>query len=169
MTDSRTLNIPKPLLLLYSPCNWLISISLRRIKRKDGRQVYHLDIRVPDLAQPGRTVRIIRSLRTTERAEAQRRYHALAAELTANTPPLDRTWTLQNLRDRVIAHLSLSRASSTLKDYRGAFRSLSLSIPFDTPIGALTRAQVDSWRLHAIQNQGNSQLINYPFTTHFEE
>jgi len=134
-------------------------MSLRRIPARTGN--YHLDLRVPDPDRPGHLRRIIRSLGTPDRAEAMVRYHALAAELTSAAPRTDPTVTLHHLHQRILSYIGMELSPASLKNYSAAFDSLLSAIPPDTPIHAVTRTMIDSWRLAASQKMQASTLNQY--------
>jgi len=117
-------------------------MSLRTLKRKNGLKVYHLDLRVPDL-DTGRKRRVIRSLGTTDRTEAEVRYHKLAAELLPGVRA-PRGVTLSMLQKRVVA-FSVDKSDSTKRGVRYAFRSLIASAG-DIQLERLTREGIDLWR-----------------------
>ena len=138
-------------------------MSLRRIKRKDGRQVYHLDIRVPDPNRPDKKKRIIKSLRTTDRNEAQERYYELARVLTLALPRPTGDVTLDQLYRRVMEYQELDHAPGTTRTYKTAFRSLFLSIDRNLPLSSLSRALIDTWRIqvgHDLEATTLNQYVN---------
>lgn len=122
-------------------------MSLRKLKRKQG-WIWHLDIRLPG-PDGRRTERIIKSLKTTDREVAEKRYHALAQELYAgNLDTQSAAVTLKDLQERVLGFYANS-ARGTYSGFKYALQSLQEVFPADTPLVDIRRAQIDQWRIEA--------------------
>ena len=120
-------------------------MSLRTLKRKNGLEVYHLDLRIPDL-DTGRRRRAIRSFGTTDRAQTEARYHRLAAELLPRIRASRHPATLHDLQDRVLKHQAPDRAPQTVNGLQSTFRSFSRVVDPSLPLDRLSRAMTDEWR-----------------------
>lgn len=126
-------------------------MSLRRLKRAKG-MVYHLDIYLPS----GK--RVIRSLKTTDKTEAERLYHSAVADLLERGIQKSAKYTLGDLRQRVLAFYEVA-SPSTIKPVHSAWKSFVDILGQGTQIEKVTRSMVDSWRVEAAQTL-QPQTIN---------